>query len=244
MIPVFGSIGYTQRMWILFNFFVIIFAIIILIKNKFPNKNNIISSLILGALMFVAYEGFSFSSFLAFFSTTICSLATFTIFINHPNYAIPIVKSKKIYSIILSIFIAILVGITLGTINLFISGQKLSLNINLSCFLTALSPAIFEEVCFRFFIYALCIYLLKGNTNTKTEKFWCYFMMVVPHAIIHTPEMFINYGAVSGIIGTIMLSLLFGLPFALLQKKRDLTSAMIAHGIVDVIRFCFIGLPF
>lgn len=41
-----------------------------------------------------------------------------------------------------------------------------------------------------------------------------------------------------------ILSQLFGLPFAILQRKRDLTSAMIAHGVVDVIRFCFLGAPF
>jgi membrane protease YdiL (CAAX protease family) len=35
----------------------------------------------------------------------------------------------------------------------------------------------------------------------------------------------------------------FGFIFAFLQKKRDITSAMIAHGIVDWIRFCIFGLP-
>ncbi|MNF04285.1 hypothetical protein D3C80_2037670 [compost metagenome] len=69
-------------------------------------------------------------------------------------------------------------------------------------------------------------------------------MMIIPHVLIHTPDIIINNGIVPGVINIIMLALLFGLPFAVLQKKRDITSAMLAHGIVDVIRFCFLGLPF
>lgn len=39
-----------------------------------------------------------------------------------------------------------------------------------------------------------------------------------------------------------MLGALFGLPFALLQRKRDLTSAMVSHGFVDAVRFTLFGL--
>jgi hypothetical protein len=40
-----------------------------------------------------------------------------------------------------------------------------------------------------------------------------------------------------GVTGSITWGLLFGLHFAYLQWKRDVTSAMIAHGVVDFIRF-------
>lgn len=69
-------------------------------------------------------------------------------------------------------------------------------------------------------------------------------MMVIPHVLIHIPDTFLTYGIVSGIVNIVMLSLIFGIPFAILQRKRDLLSAMIAHGTVDVIRFSFLGLPF
>ena len=69
-------------------------------------------------------------------------------------------------------------------------------------------------------------------------------MMIIPHVLIHTPDALLTYGVVSWIINIIMLTLIFGLPFAVLQRKRDLASAMTAHGIVDVIRFAFTGLPF
>ena len=38
------------------------------------------------------------------------------------------------------------------------------------------------------------------------------------------------------------LCVLFGLPFALLQRKRDITTAMISHGIVDAVRFTLLGI--
>ena len=68
-------------------------------------------------------------------------------------------------------------------------------------------------------------------------------MMVIPHVLIHMPDMFIENGLINGIIGIVMLTILFGLPFAFLQRKWDLTSAMIAHGIVIAIRFSAFGIP-
>lgn len=36
----------------------------------------------------------------------------------------------------------------------------------------------------------------------------------------------------------------FALPFAALQRKVSVTSAIVAHGIVDLVRFVVLGLPF
>ena len=59
-----------------------------------------------------------------------------------------------------------------------------------------------------------------------------YFMMFVPHTVAHGYDF----------ITTIVLAVLFGLPFTILQRKRDIASAMISHGIVDAVRFTLIGL--
>ncbi|MNI82817.1 hypothetical protein D3C73_1395710 [compost metagenome] len=61
--------------------------------------------------------------------------------------------------------------------------------------------------------------------------------------LIHTPNAFIEKGVVGGVVSVILYVVIFGLPFAWLQKKRDVTSAMIAHGTVDCIRFLLFGLP-
>lgn len=135
-------------------------------------------------------------------------------------------------------------GVVLLSVILLISGQVLHFQFNIYCLLTALSPVILEEICYRLLLFAYCLSLLKGEIRNKSENFWCYFMMIIPHVLIHTPDTFLTYGILSGVVSVLMISLIFGLPFAILQRKRDLTSAMIAHGTVDVIRFSFLGLPF
>ena len=52
-----------------------------------------------------------------------------------------------------------------------------------------------------------------------------WFMMIVPHTLAHHYEL----------ISSLLLCVIFELSFALLQKKRDLTSAMVSHGLVDAI---------
>jgi ABC-type amino acid transport system permease subunit len=155
-----------------------------------------------------------------------------------------IIKATTTKAIIVSILIGLGVGIPLGIVNLFLNSAAPNLKITLSCFLTALSPGIYEEMAMRTFIYALCLYFLKGEIRSKGENFSYYFMMVLPHVMIHTPQQFINYGLISGIVSILILGILFGLPFAILQRKRDITSAMLAHGVVDIIRFCFFGIPY
>lgn len=91
-------------------------------------------------------------------------------------------------------------------------------------------------------MFAICVYLLKGNPKSKTENFLCYIIIVIPHVLLHFPDMIATTG-VSSIMGSvIVLSLLFVLPFALLQRKRDLFSAIVAHTLVDLIRFICLGI--
>lgn len=237
------SITATQRMWLLTDILLIITATVVLIKNRLPKPKYIIISAALALVMFIAYRGFNFSSVKCFIGVFLCAMAAFSIFSRYPGKEIKLLKSVSAKGIIITVVIALVVGALLGTINLFTSGQKLEPKFDILCLVTALSPAIYEEVCFRFFTFALMLYLLKGSINTKGEAFFVYVFMIFPHAIMHTPDVFISSGAINGIITALFLSLLFGLPFALLARKRDLTSAMVSHGLVDFIRFIFLGLP-
>ena len=78
---------------------------------------------------------------------------------------------------------------------------------------------------------AFCVWYSDGEMNLF-QKITMYFMMCVPHATVHGYPLF----------QTAILSILFGLPFAILQKKRDITSAMISHGLVDAVRFTLLGM--
>ena len=56
--------------------------------------------------------------------------------------------------------------------------------------------------------------------------------------------MYFVISIVSFLISLVLYIVVFGYLFAFLQKKRDILSAMIAHGVVDWIRFCIFGMPF
>lgn len=238
------NLGYTQMMWLVLSTCVTILSIFILVKIGLPEKNQVIISFVFGLCMVLAYQGVSFTAFKTFLVTFFCSLASFRIFEKYNDYSLNFLRSTTLRSIVGSVIIGLVFGLVLGVINLFLAQGTLVLQFTLSAILAALSPAIYEEIALRAFVYAFCLYLLNGTITSKAEGFTCYWMMIVPHAMIHTPDQFVQYDLASGLISIILLSLLFGLPFALLQKKRDITSAMIAHGVVVLIKFIFLGLPY
>lgn len=172
-------------------------------------------------------------------------LSASRIFEIHP-LKIQILQEKKWISIVLGLG----VGIVLGTVNLLLaSGQTMTFLPSIRAFLVSLNPGIHEGVAYRFFIYAFSAYLLGGEITNRKEQMWVYVLMVVPHVLLHFPDQFFVEGVltlnVGGLLsGIVLLSLLFGLPFALLMVKRDLTTSIVAHTIVDFIRFIFYGLPF
>jgi hypothetical protein len=241
------GISATQRMFMILEIWATIISIVLLVKNKLPQKIYINISLFLSILVSLSYLNTSILLMIkGFVITLMSSLAVFGTFnkFNHEKLIFLNTKNKK--SVFISILVGICVGLVLGIINyLFMSiNDKPNLQIDIYYFVLALNPAIYEEILFRALFYAFCIYLVNGKIETKQQKFTCWFMMIMPHVIVHTPDNFIYEGIVSGVVVIIMYSFIFALPFAILQRKRDITSAMIAHGLVDVIRFCFFGLPF
>jgi len=240
--------SYTQRMWLLFQIYVIIFAIFILIKENLPRKNIIIVALVFGVLTGLYNPVVNVGTILTFMCTILTFMASSSIFQKSED-VISLFENFSKREILKSIGIGIIAGAILAFINLLVAGkQQMNFNVNIHYFLLSLNPGIFEEVSFRLFMYAFCIYILKGKANTKKEKIWCYIMMVLPHVLIHTPDLFFKNGVFYLdvpilLVYIVILSLIFGLPLALLQRKRDLSSAMIAHGLVDFVRFCFLGLP-
>lgn len=233
----FFNVGsYTSRMWFLFEILVMILSIFILIKEKLPSKKMITVALLLGVLAGLRNPMVGICTILTF-------MASVSIFNKYDN-RISVFKQYTMKQVCLSIVLGMSVGGMLGCVNLLLSGnQTMKFEFKNLYLILSLNPGIFEEVSFRLFMYAFSIYLLKGVLDSRKKKIWCYLIMILPHVLIHTPDILLKYGVISFLINLILLSLIFGLPFALLQKKRDLSSAMIAHGLVDFIRFCFLGLP-
>ena len=70
-----------------------------------------------------------------------------------------------------------------------------------------------------------------GKDRPESRALAMWFMMVAPHALAHH----------CGLMGPAVLALPFGLPPAVLQGRRDVVSAMIARGLVDLMRFGAFG---
>lgn len=98
----------------------------------------------------------------------------------------------------------------------------------------ALRAGLFEEILFRVLLYAICIEVTGGTKLNRVQSFFCLVSMIMPHVLIHFSRT-IDIGSL------IVMTLAFGLPFALLQWKVNLTSAIGAHALVDFIRFLVFG---
>lgn len=239
----------SQRVWLLLDVWSIVLAVILLIKYRLPSKMQIFASFILALLVALAYINVPtalFSGVKGFILTLITSLAVFSTLSKISSNRFYILRNKSKQGIVISILIGIAFGVIWGGVNflLMTSNQQPELHIALDNFLISLSPAIYEEMACRTLYFVFCLHLLHGKPTTKWHHFTCWFMMVVPHVMPHTPDSFLNGGIIGGIITTLLYVVIFGLPFAILQRKRDVTSAMVGHGLVDAIRFSFFGLPF
>ena len=236
----------TQMAWQIIKVCVFALSVVMLMKYKLPEKKQIIISIVFGLLMFVPYVSMAgIKAFLAIdvpAVTFLSSMAFFSISKKYPENAIPLLKSNSCKSIFISIFVGIAVGIVWGIGNLFLNSNEPNPNISIINFIVPLNPGIYEEIAFRAFIFAACLHFMKGEMVTKAQRFTYWFMMIIPHVLVHTPDIFIENGIVGGMMTTIILTALFGLPFAFLQRKRDLTSAMIAHGVVMIIFFNVYGI--
>ena len=156
-------------------------------------------------------------------------MAVFSVMEKWDEYALVSAKGK--YPLVLTILISIIVGVVLSIINFFISRKEAGFDFSFWKLLLCLNPAIYEEMACRAIFMAFCVWFAEDKMNFF-QLFTMYFMMCVPHTVVH------GYPFVQ----TIVLCVLFALPFTILQRKRDITSAMISHGIVDAVRFTVMGI--
>jgi membrane protease YdiL (CAAX protease family) len=100
----------------------------------------------------------------------------------------------------------------------------------------ALSPAIHEEIVYRFFVLALVLHLLKSSASPRLAMIVAVFLAIVPHSLNHLPDLFLENPAM-GLFMLTATSLLFGLPMAILQIRKNLETAIAFHWFIDFARF-------
>ena len=241
--------GNQELLWLELSLLSFVESVILLVKNHFPKTKYIVLSVVFTSLYLVS-NIFSFNVFTliqgVFLFLSGC--ASCSVFEKYERNSLRLLRNAKKIDVFVSILIGIVCGILWGGINYFLmrgSNPVVPTNI-LKAFIVSLNPAILEEVAFRCVFFAFCLSMSGGELKSKFQRFTGWFMMIVPHILPH-----MLFSIANGIIESILLWIIslvlyifvFGFVFAFLQKKRDVVSAMIAHGIVDWLRFCFFGLP-
>lgn len=210
--------------------FINLFALYIICKYKKLDKRNITIGIIFGILCMP-------SDIIMGTSVILPYIASMIIFKNSTT-KIFLLKNGKNNNLLTTFTLVFVVGGILSGINVFfaISSITVNLSFNIKWIFDALRSGIFEEISFRLFLFSLCIYITKVKSFSILQNTLCYVIMILPHVLIHFNFQTFN------IANVIMLSLLFGLPFTLMQRKYNLVSAIGSHSFVNLVRFCILNL--
>ncbi|MDR1364828.1 MAG: CPBP family intramembrane metalloprotease [Oscillospiraceae bacterium] len=124
--------------------------------------------------------------------------------------------------------------------------NNLSVDFNLIRFpfamFAALQPGIAEEVIFRFFLLAFVLNAFKGKLpKTNFIEFLIYFLMIVPHCLLHYQMNEFIQNPIPAILNLIYMCVFYGIPAVWLMKNKNLYAAISFHWFIDFIRFWLIG---
>lgn len=207
----------------------LILSVLFMIKNKNISRRDVVVGILLGLISMP-------SNFFMGAISIIAYLGGVSVFKESDN-KILLIKSNNKKEIVKTILLTIFVGGILGIINIYLGKSAMTINpsIKLKWFLDAIRAGATEEIIFRFFFFAICVYFTNDKVLSRFQNFLCYLIMIIPHVLIHFDRTNFELGSM------IILTLIFGLPFAIMQRKHDLSSAIGAHAIVDLIRFCIFG---
>lgn len=233
--------------WLLLKAYSIAVSCFLIVHNKILPDKNLILPIIFTALYAIS-NVFDFNLYYVIVTINVflSACAVISTFYNVTGKEFDWVRKVKKNDWVISLILGLVVGLVWGGINyLLMKGNNdVVLSNPAKAMLFSLNPAINEEITCRTVFYALCVYCMKGIPTTRKEKFTCYFMMMIPHILPHimfdmsnglVPEL------ISFMVNLVLYVVIFGSVFAILQKKRDVFSAMVAHGTVDAIRFIVFG---
>ncbi|MEV7974243.1 hypothetical protein [Cellulomonas sp. NPDC089187] len=130
-------------------------------------------------------------------------------------------------------------GVVLGAVNLVLpvlGGSTLVVTDVPRAVISALEPAIHEEVVFHFFPLAWWVAWRGSLPTSRWGRLGLYAFLVVPHDLLHFPDM-ITTDPMNAMFGALYTSLLFGVPLVYLNRRRGVQAAMTTHWTIDAVRF-------
>ena len=212
-----------------------VMSVYLMIKNGLPSgKGIIISAVLTGLVLFsglTAHMNGDLGTVLFTSTTLLSSLAVISV--SEKNEDVKLLRAADAKNILLSLLIGAAVAVPLILINTYFMSQSGTIepSFGIDKIIMAIHPGIAEDMAFRAVFMAFCVYISDGKM-TKGQTVSMYIMMTIPHGLWHGNMDFFS---------CIMAAVIFGIPFALLQRKRDVTSAMFSHFLVDAVRFVLFG---
>ena len=230
--------NFQSRVWNWTEILILLLAVYYIIRAKSFQWKQAVIALLLGAICL--FSLFRDPRTVDIIVTSVCVIVTFYAAcrlyeladIENVSIHIGIVKSIRYFGL------GAVISIPLAVLNVlyFSLSRQINMRNMLSSAVFALKPAIAEEVVFRFFLLSYVYYLFRGKAETRLKNVLIYILLIIPHELLHYPDLFVEspgWAVVMSIVGSIV----FGLPMALLMKKKNLQMAIGMHWFIDVARF-------
>lgn len=236
--------GFMHRAWSWTEYIVVIFAlVVIMIKHKSLKLNYIFTGILLSGISFLSfYERTDITTAVTNTSITLITFVGGCMLSDNKIRNKSELALRDYKAIPKALLWGMLIALPFAIINLvyFRSTFGATEYMNpLNAAFLALQPGISEEIIFRFFIMNAIFYLLEGKIKIKHAVVISFIFGIVPHSLIHFSELWL-VNVPSAIFMLLSTSLLFGLPMAYLQYKRNLETAIAFHWFIDFARF-FVG---
>lgn len=230
--------NFQSRVWNWTEILILLLAVYYIIRAKSFQWKQAVIALLLGAICL--FSLFRDPRTVDIIVTSVCVIVTFysacrlyeLADIENVSIHIGIVKSIRYFGL------GAVISIPLAVLNVlyFSLSRQINMRNMLSSAVFALKPAIAEEVVFRFFLLSYVYYLFRGKAETRLKNVLIYILLIIPHELLHYPDLFVespSWAVVMSIVGSIV----FGLPMALLMKKKNLQMAIGMHWFIDFVRF-------
>ncbi len=227
-----------SRIWNWTEILILLAAVFYIIKTRTFRWRQAVAALLLGAVCMVAV--FRDPRTADIIVTSLCVAAAF--YAGCRLYELAEVENVSVHAglagSIRYFCLGAVVSIPLAFLNVlyFSFSRRIHVGNVLYSAVFALKPAIAEEVVFRFFLLAYAYYLINGKPTKNFQNICIYVLLTVPHEMLHYPDMILE-SPILGIGLGILGSVVFGLPMALLMKRRNLQMAVGLHWFIDFVRF-------
>lgn len=230
--------NYMSRIWNWTEILILFTSVYYIVKTKTLHWKQAATAFILGAICLAAL--FRDPRTVDVIITSVCVMVSFYAacrlfeLANTENASIHTGVAKSLRFFILGAVISI--PLALLNVIYFSFSRRINIGNILSSVIFALKPAIAEEVVFRFFLLAYACYSLHGRTKERFANICIYILLVIPHDLLHYPDLFVESPFLA-IIMCLLNSMLFGLPMAMLTKRKNLQMAVGMHWFIDFVRF-------